>query len=299
MTGSLELWPKGRIIGLAKKMGAIAAGCALAARVDDEVIEYYEKWIEEGKNGTMDYLARYADIRFDPRKLLAGAKTVISLAFPYRPAGGYHHPLIADYALGQDYHYVLKKRLKLVTDFMCENYGAVSRICVDTAPILERYWAAKSGVGFVGRNRQLIVPGVGSGVFLAEIVTTLPLTPDICSGDECDDCRACVKACPGGALSEGFDANRCRSYLSIEYRGALESPLGRCVYGCDICQRVCPHNNSEPPEPLEEFRPDPRLLKIDGETMGKLTPGDWRRLTKASAMRRISLAQLKRNLTGN
>ena len=293
--------PKTLIKDFSLGLGAVAAGFSVAEPVDRATMRRFDNFIESGAFGEMHYLERYRDIRSDPRLLLPGAATVISLAFPYRPPGGYHHQLVADYALGQDYHTVLKERLNPLVRFMAENYGAQSRVCVDTAPILERYWAQKSGVGFIGQNSQLIVPGVGSGVFLAEIVTTLRLEPDAPLDLGCDNCGKCARACPGQAISpNGFDARKCHSYLSIEYRGPFPSgfSLGQCVYGCDICQRVCPHNRPEPPEPLPEFLPDPRLVGIDRQSLENLTSGDWRRLSRDSAMSRISFRQLKRNLQG-
>lgn len=307
MNSKPSLWIKGRIADMARAAGAVAVGFARADEVDASVRACYEKWIAEGRHGSMAYLDRYADVRFDPRLLLPGARTVISMAFPYRPPGGYHHPHIADYALGRDYHTVIKARLAPLVRYIGETTGASSRVCVDTAPILERYWATRAGIGFIGLNRQLIVPGVGSGVFLGELVTTLEVEPDsplasTCEPDEaptCARCGRCIDACPGAALADGFDARMCRSYLSIEHRGELPagaSTLGACVYGCDVCQRVCPHNAAEPPEPLAEFYPDPRLLKLDRAALSNLSAGDWRRLTKDSAMRRITIHQLRRNL---
>lgn len=291
-----------QIIAQAQRLGAIAVGFAKAEPVDTSVRQAYEQWIAGRRHGTMDYLDRYPDVRFDPRELLPGAQTVISLAFPYRPAGGYHHPCIADYALGQDYHVVLRQKLSALGDFIGEATSAQSRPCIDTAPILERYWAVKAGVGFIGRNHQLIVPGIGSGVFLAELVTTLPLEPSDPSTSACEDCGRCIAACPGNALGDDgtFDARLCKSYLSIEYRGELAlGQLGTCVYGCDICQQVCPHNAGEPPLPLAEFQPDTRLLDLDRAALSALSAGDWRRLSRLSAMRRITYRQLRRNLSCN
>lgn len=296
MNSSLCPWSKGLIRAEALRLGAVAFGCSVAGPVDAEYRRGYERWLAEGRAGSMAYLANYPELRFDPRKLLHGAKTVISMAFPYRPAGGYHHPHIADYALGQDYHYVVKDRLQRLAAFIFEHFGAQSRACVDSAPILERYWAEKSGLGWRGLNGQLIVPDVGSGVFLGELVTTLELAPDAPIEGHCGHCGACVRVCPGGAIGPdgSFDARRCLSYLSIEHKGGLPDDVrfGRRVYGCDSCQRVCRHNRCEPPEPLPEFYPDARLLKLDREALSHLTPGDWRRLTAHSAMRRIPLKQL-------
>lgn len=302
MSSSLCPWSKGAIRAEAMRLGAVAFGCARAAGVDSRFRDAYRRWIADGCHGTMDYLAKYDDVRFDPRRLLPGARTVISMAFPYRPAGGYHHPLIADYALGEDYHRVLKGRLASLAGFISANYGAQSRACVDTAPIPERYWAERAGLGWRGLNGQLIVPGVGSGVFLCELVTTLELEPDAPLDGDCGRCGACVRACPGHAIgARRLDARRCLSYLSIEHRGELPQGVnwGPMVYGCDICQRVCPHNVGEPPEPLAEFNVDHRLLALDPCSFANLTSGDWRRLTARSAMSRVKLVKIKAILNIN
>lgn len=300
MSLSLCLWSKGQLRRKAVELGAVAVGFARAEEVERSVREGYEAWIAEGCHGEMAYLAKYGDVRFNPRQLLAGAKTVVCMAFPYRPAGGYHHPLIADYALGEDYHTVLKSRLYELAHFAAENFGGQSRPCVDTAPLPERYWAWKAGLGWIGLNHQLIVPGVGSGVFLAELITTLELEPDQPLAGDCGKCGRCIARCPGRALSKNgkFDARCCLSYLSIEHRGPLPSEprLGSHIYGCDECQKACPHNACEPPEPLGEFAPDTRLLSLDREALASLTPSDWRRLTAKSAKKRVKLAQIKRNL---
>lgn len=300
MSSSLCLWSKGAVRAEAFRLGAVAFGCSRAEPVSPDFREKYEGWISAGCNASMAYLERYGELRFDPRLLMPGAKTVISLAFPYAPPGGYHHPFIADYALGRDYHMVLRERLTSLAHFIFTNYGAVSRPCVDSAPIPERYWAHKSGLGWIGLNGQLIVPGVGSGVFLAELVTTLELHADYPLPGDCGRCGACLKACPGGSLAgdSTLDARRCHSYLSIEHRGELpaDARLGSHLYGCDVCRRVCPHNSAEPPEPLPEFYPDPRLLHLDRDALGSMTSGEWRRLVASSAMSRVSLKQMKRNM---
>lgn len=300
MNSSLCLWNKGLVRAEALRLGAVAVGCAGAAPLHPACSDIYRRWIASGAHGGMEYLARHAGLRDDPRTLLPGARTVISLAFPYRPSGGYHHPWIADYALGRDYHTVLRERLNRLAAYISGNFGAQSRPCVDSAPIAERYWAAQAGLGYIGMNGQLIVPGIGSGVFLAELVTTLHLAPDAPLSGHCGRCGACMRACPGGAIKPdgSFDARRCLSYLSIEHRGSLPDgapALGNHIYGCDECQRVCPHNRCEPPEPLPEFIPDSRLLAIDAGTIKNLTKGDWRRLSGGSAMRRVTLSQILRN----
>lgn len=300
MSSSLSLWSKNAIRAEAFRLGAVAFGCSVAAPVSERFRHDYERWLAEGNNASMAYLERYGEQRFDPRLLLPGARTVISLAFPYRPAGGYRHPFIADYALGCDYHIVVRQKLLALSSFIFNNYGAVSRPCVDTAPIPERYWAHKSGLGWIGLNGQLIVPGVGSGVFLGELITTLQLPADSPLPGDCGHCGACLRACPGHSLrgDSTLDARRCFSYLTIEHRDSLPEGLhlGSHLYGCDECQRVCPHNSAEPPEPLPEFYPDYRLLHLDTDCIGAMTGGAWRRLVAGSAMNRITLKQLKRNI---
>lgn len=284
---------------MARSCGAVAVGIAKAGDIDTACADSFDRWIAAGRNATMDYLARHAPLRRNPSAVLPGAASVISMAFPYRPAGGYHHPHIADYALGRDYHIVLRERLAPMVEMIAREYGAMARVCVDSAPMAERYWAVKAGVGFVGRNCQLIVPCIGSGVFLCEVVTTLELPADAPCGLSCYGCGRCIRACPGGALKDcgGFDAGRCISYLTIEHRGDLPAGLpGGMVYGCDVCQRVCPHNSGEPPEPLDEFRPDPRLLALDAAALANLSSGDWRRLGAGSARTRLRYSDFRRNL---
>lgn len=278
--------------------GAVATGFATVEPVREDHLSAFRSWVARGCHGTMDWLALYDNVRRNPALLLPGARTVISMAFPYAPAGGYHHPHIADYALGQDYHTVLRHRLMPLVEMLRSRYGAMSRVCVDTAPILERYWAVQAGVGFIGRNRQLIVPGKGSGVFLCEVLTTHQLPPSQPCTASCEGCGMCVRACPGGALcAGGFDARRCISYLTIEHRGPLPHPVpGERFYGCDVCRRVCPHDAGEPPEPLPEFCPDPLLLSLDSRALRHLTSGDWRRLSAGTARTRLRYRDFLRNL---
>lgn len=297
MSSSLSLCREVELKSLCRRLGACAVGIARADAVDDDVARSFRGWLSAGRHGSMAYMARNVELRLDPRKLFPGAMSIISMAFPYRPAGGYHHPLIADYALGEDYHRVLPRRLVPVVAWLADQCGATSRVTVDSAPMLERYWAAKSGVGFIGSNQMLIVPGVGSGVFLVEIITSAVLRPDAPLSIGCGQCGRCLSACPGGALRPdgSFDARRCYSYLTIEHRGepVFVPDASRQVYGCDVCARVCPHNSVEPPEPLEEFRPDPRLLSLDRLALSKISSGDYRRLFKMSAILRQSVTKLR------
>ena len=280
--------------------GACAVGFAEAGPVEEAVADSYISWIGRGCHGEMAYLDRYHDVRRDPRLLLDGAQTVISCAFDYRPAS--RHALFADYALGRDYHDVIRERLTPVADEIRRHFGGATRICVDTAPIRERYWAARTGVGVLGLNGLLIVDGVGSKVFLAEILWTGTVTPDASRlGESCARCGACLKACPGQALDgDGtLDARRCNSYLTIEYRGELPGGLrlpGR-IYGCDICQDVCPYNRTAGSTDIAEFTLSEALLRLDIDALRQMTPDIYRETFRGSAIRRAKLSMLLRNAT--
>ena len=282
--------------------GASAVGFAVAEPVDERVCDLYADWIARGCHGEMSYLDRYHDVRSDPRLLLPGASTVIVAAFNYKPehtqpSGA---PRIAAYALGRDYHEVVRARLSTVAARLCGEYGGEARVCVDTAPIRERYWAVRAGVGFVGVNSQLIVPGVGSMCFLGEIIWTGEVTPDEPCTGHCDRCMKCVAACPGGAIGAdgSFDARRCHSYLTIEYRGELPSglDLGDRLYGCDVCQQVCPHNCDAEASSVAEFRPSDEVLALDAEKVRQMTPEEFSRMFRHSAVKRTRLSGLQRNL---
>lgn len=279
--------------------GACKVGFAVAAPVEPAVADNYATWLTEGNHAGMAYLDRYHDVRNDPRQLLDGAQTVISCAFDYRQPS--HHPLFADYALGLDYHEVIRQRLTPVAEELCRLYGGQTRICVDTAPIRERYWAARAGVGYIGLNGLVIVDGVGSKVFLAEIIWTGEVEPDPSRlGEKCELCGACLKACPGRALrgDRSLDARQCNSYLTIEHRGELPEGLslpGR-IYGCDICQDVCPHNHTESTTNITEFLPTDALLHLDGEAISALTPETFNKIFRHSAVRRTKLTGLQRNI---
>lgn len=285
--------------------GACAVGFARCEPVDGEVCRSYEAWIAGGCHGSMGYLERYPDLRRDPALLLPGARTVVVCAFPYYDSTECAGLKLARYARGDDYHEALRARLQPVAELLgSEGFG--HRICVDTAPLFERYWAQKAGVGFIGRNRLLIVPGWGSYVFLSEILTDAEIAPDEPLGRQCDGCGRCVAACPGGALRapSGFDARRCLSYLTIEYRGELPAeidgrPLGRlmgdCVYGCDVCQQVCPHNARVPETPVGEFRLRPALRLLSRRELLEMDQDTFSTIFRHSAVKRAKLAGLRRN----
>lgn len=284
--------------------GAYRVGFAEAGPVDEADSLCYDRWIDGGYHGPLGYMERYDAVRRDPRLLLEGAATVVSAAFSYyTPVEWTDRSLrIARYALGDDYHDVLRRRLTEVARTIESRYGGATRVCVDTAPIRERYWAQKAGVGFIGRNGQLIVPGAGSYFFLAEILTTLPIEPDEATApSHCDGCDRCRRSCPAGAIDGAagrVDSRRCLSCLTIEHRGPFEAPvrLGNRLYGCDTCQDVCPHNANPPVTAIREFAPRPELLSLDPARIESLDPAGFSTLFRRSAIKRAKLEGLQRNL---
>ena len=212
-------------------------------------------------------------------------------------------PQFSYYAYGKDYHDVIRRKLAEVTDYMQSTTGCRCRVCVDSAPIRERYWAQEAGIGFVGRNNQLIILGKGSYFFLAEIVTTLEFEPDEPCRLRCADCRRCVDACPACALPGDYaalDARSCLSCLTIEYRNGLDEKvaekLGKRVYGCDECQKVCPHNRFARPTGVDEFVPASEFLSLTFDSLRQMSGDDFRRIFKGSAVKRAKYAGLMRNV---
>lgn len=240
----------------AEEIGFIAIGFARPSR--PLYFNWFESWLSEGRNAGMSWMNRYRSIREDPKGLLEGCRTVISLAYPYpfqKPSteDGY---TVSRYSNPEkkDYHGLLKDLCKGLISIIKEEFNkSRSRVCVDSAPILERSYAISAGLGFFGKNNMLIIPGYGSYFYLAEILTTVPIefhAPNIMD-TECGECRRCIDACPTGALDGpfSFDASRCLSYLSIEYKGDIDKEtgkrMGRCFFGCDRCQEVCPFNKEQ------------------------------------------------------
>lgn len=287
------------IIAAAREAGAVAASFAPCRHVDNENIALYDAWIARGAHAGMEYMERNRELRNDPRLLLDGARSILCCAFPYAQTAARRSPLFSDYAVGDDYHEVLRKRLAPVAALMeSVEPGSATRICVDTAPLRERYWAAQAGIGFIGLNNQLIVPGVGSKVFLAEILWTEDADHGTPLTDTCDNCGTCIKACPGHALDGkgGIDCSSCLSYLTIEHRGDLPETLelqGR-IYGCDICQDVCPHNRQSP-ACLPEFACRDTILNLDREAIAGMTQPEFSSIFTHSAVKRAKLSGITRN----
>lgn len=282
------------------RSGAIACGIARAGEVADGDFAKFTKWLDGGMHGGMRYMENYRDLRRNPQSLLDGAQSVIVAAFSYYHSGQDEGALgaIASYAHGDDYHDVVRRRLEDVAVLIRENYGGEARVCVDTAPLLERYWAVRAGVGFVGRNRLLIVPGAGSYVFIGTVLTTVGFEPDETCTLNCDGCGRCIASCPGKALTpDGLDARRCLSYLTIEHRGDFPDDTDLCgrLYGCDMCQRVCPHNKGIPDTEIAEFKPRPALKTLTPESVISMTQEQFSAIMRHSAIKRTKLAGLRRN----
>ncbi len=286
----------------ARSLGVASLGIACAGPVDSKAVEAYRSWIAQGCHAGMEYLDRYHDVRDDTRLLLDDARSVVVCAFNYYPPVRRDSslPEFALYSYGKDYHEVVRERLSLLAGIIREKFGGQTRVCVDTAPIRERYWARQAGIGFIGRNDQLIIPGKGSCFFLGEIISTVEFQPDEPCRLTCGDCGACVRACPGNAIREdGFiDASRCLSYLTIEHKGEFDDSvkLGNHVYGCDECLKVCPHNRYATPTDIAEFSPSENFLSLDCDTIAALTPERFNSIFRHSAIRRTKLAGLLRNL---
>lgn len=302
---------KDKIKAEASRLGFFVCGFARAEPVSEAMRRHYLGWLADGRNADMAYLGNNLDKRFDPRLLMPGVKTIVVVAQNYFPARRLPEgePQIADYALGLDYHDIVKQKLRqLAATVGIADYRAF----VDTAPVLERYWAVRAGLGWIGKNQQLIIPHAGSEFFLGELFVTVELPPDEPLPNRCGTCHRCVDACPTHALSlpatcvEGygditrFDARLCLSYQTIENRGELtvdaKAAIGDTFYGCDRCQRACPWNRFAKPSTEPLLQPREELLAMTRQKWENLTEEDYRRLFKGSAVKRAKYEGLMRNI---
>ncbi|MEM9069150.1 MAG: tRNA epoxyqueuosine(34) reductase QueG [Myxococcota bacterium] len=291
----------------ARELGFAAVGVARAERLTPEG-EQLRQFIAAGYHGQMDWLARTAEVRADPTSpgMVDGAVSVLVVAMAYarkRPGPVGPSPgRVARYAWGRDYHNVMRRQLRKLEAQLREE-GFEARWSVDARPVLERAWAQRAGIGFVGKNCCLIVPGVGSHVFLGTVVTTAPLEPDAPMKSRCGSCTLCLDRCPTDAFVDAYqmDARRCISYLTIEHEGEidedLEPAMGNWVFGCDECQDVCPYNRTSPPvaPPEDPYAPDPRF-ETDAATLLPMDEDTYREWATGSPLRRPGSARMARNL---
>ena len=288
--------------------------CGIASAESFPELAFLREWLERGYAGEMAWLPRTVDVRADVRAVLPGARSVIVTATLYNTNRPYSHTLppdvarISRYAWGDDYHDVVQRRLDQLVEWMraslppdeAERFEA--RAYVDTGPVQERVYAQYAGLGWIGKNTLLINPEIGSFLFLSEIVCTLPLEPDTQGLEQCGSCRKCIEACPTGALLDAgvLDARRCISYLTIEHRGNLApedaAAIGAHVYGCDICQEVCPFNHAAPASSDPHWQPRPGLDLPRLVDLAARSDDDLRALIKGSAMTRAHVSGLRRNI---
>ncbi|MFK7923996.1 MAG: tRNA epoxyqueuosine(34) reductase QueG [Bacteroidia bacterium] len=287
-----------------QRLGFDMLGIAKAEMMDKEAYDL-EKWLEAGRHGSMQYMENYFDKRVDPRKLVEGAKSVISVIHNYYPdqkdtfpEGG---PKISRYAWGEDYHKVLKKKLYTLFRWIHEQVGAEveGRVFVDSAPVMDKAWARRSGLGWIGKHTNLISPQRGSYFFIGEIILDLELAYDGPIKDFCGTCTRCIDACPTDALAPyEMDANKCISYLTIELKDAMNAEqsqqLEGWAYGCDICQEVCPWNRFSRSHG-EEFKPLGHHA-MSAQEWEEIDERAFKKLTKKTAMNRVKWDKMKSNL---
>lgn len=294
----------------ALELGFSACGIARAEAVDDVAIGEMEEWLAKGYAAGMDYMHRNKSLRYDPRELFAGAKSLIVVAMNYYPREFLKTDIqFSCYAYGKDYHFVMKKYLGLLYEYLVEcaedSLGKVEgRAFVDSAPIMERYWAEKAGVGFRGRNGMIIVPKVGSFCFLGVLAVNIPLAYDKPLEVSCGKCHRCEVACPTCAISDKMlDANKCISYQTIENRTDtipkdVSTVMGNWVYGCDICQLTCPWNVRFAKHTVfAEFYPSEEFERLDMAKIEKMTNGTFKKLFSDTPILRIGKRNIQRNVS--
>ncbi len=288
----------------AKRLGFISCGISRAEFLEDEAPRL-EKWLKMKMNGEMKYMENYFEKRLDPRKLVNDAKSIISLTYNYYPEDlqNKEAPKISKYAYGMDYHYVIKEKLNFFLTFIKDKIGNVhGRAFVDSAPILEKAWAAKSGIGWVGKNSNLITKKVGSFYFLAELIVDLDLDYDRIESDHCGECTACIDSCPTQAITQPYvvDGSKCISYFTIELKENIpkefKGKFDDWVFGCDVCQDVCPWNkfSKSHKEPL--FQSSSELMKMSRDEWNEITEETFNKIFKNSAVKRTGYKGLTRNL---
>lgn len=289
----------------ARELGFSYCGISKAEFLKDEAPRL-EEWLKRSYQGKMSYLENYFDKRLDPALLVPGAKSVISLMYNYYPEKDLSSDStlkIAKYAYGEDYHFVVKDKLKTFFDLIREKVGDIQgRVFVDSAPVMERAWAKKSGLGWVGKNSLLINKTSGSFYFLAEIILDLELEYDGPVKDYCGTCTACMDACPTDAIAEPYvvDGSKCISYFTIELKeeipASVKGKFENWIFGCDICQDVCPWNRFSKPHEESRFTPNHQLESISQNDWKDITEEVFQKVFKNSPVERTKFEGLKRNI---
>ena len=290
----------------AKELGFEYVGISKAGFLADDAPKL-EQWLKEGKHGKMDYMANHFDKRLNPTLLVDGAKSVVSFLLNYYPSEIQNPdaPKISKYAYGIDYHDVIKNKLKELIVCIKANIGAINgRGFVDSAPVLDRAWAKKSGLGWIGKNGNLINKNSGSFYFIAELILDLELEEDGPIKDYCGTCTRCIDSCPTDAIYENHkvDANKCISYLTIELKDSIlptgfDNKMDNWVFGCDICQDVCPWNKFSKPHQEPFFKAKPEILNYSNKDWEEITNDVFKTVFKESAIKRTKFDGLKRNLS--
>lgn len=287
----------------AKRLGFLSCGVSKAGFLETEAPRL-EQWLHNNMHGEMQYMENHFDKRLDPTKLVAGSKSVVSLLYNYFPKetqkeGTYK---ISKYAYGQDYHYVIKHKLKELLYYITQSIGNVQgRAFVDSAPVLDKAWAAKSGLGWIGKHSNLLTKQVGSFFFIAELIIDLDLEYDTPVTGHCGSCTACIDACPTQAITPyKVDGSKCISYATIELKNniptSFTSKMEDWMFGCDICQDVCPWNRFSKPHNEPLFNPNPQLIQMDKKDWEEITEDVFAQLFKKSAVKRTKYEGLKRNI---
>ena len=289
----------------AKRLGFLSCGVSKAEFLDEEAPRL-ESWLNKNMHGNMQYMENNFDKRLDPTLLVEGSKSVISLTYNYytdKLQQDTNAPKISKYAYGIDYHFVIKEKLKQLLEFIKSDIGEVhGRAFVDSASIMERAWAKKSGLGWIGKNSNLITQRVGSFYFIAELIVDLDLEVDHAVTDHCGSCTACVDACPTEAITEPYqvDGSKCISYFTIELKDNIPSEFkgkfDHWMFGCDICQDVCPWNRFSKHHSQPLFNPKPELLSMSKKDWEEITQETFNKVFQKSPVKRAKYSGITRNI---
>lgn len=288
----------------ANELGFFSCGISKAEFLEEEAPRL-EKWLDENRHGKMSYMENHFDKRLDPRLLVEGSKSVISLLLNYFPERTQNpdSPKISKYAYGTDYHFVIKEKLKTLCQDLNGRIGDFNfRVFVDSAPVLDKAWASKSGLGWIGKNANLITKQQGSFFFVAEIICDLELLYDGPIKDYCGTCTKCIDACPTDAIYEPYkvDGSKCISYLTIELKDQIpeefSTKMEDWMFGCDICQDVCPWNRFSKSHNVIDFNPNSKLLEMSRKDWYDMTEELFKEVFRKSAVKRTKFTGLQRNL---